>query len=182
MHACSFVCGLKEDVLICTNLLKNIYYKCEVASLSAWKSLCCGLRLNGLNTLKRSQSTGILVFWAWLSCSVLAIQITSNMLKHLESLKMCLKMKMQDARQLERTETAWNCRCADGKKRRKKPPLTGRLSAEKTSSEAVCADGRRRRRRLYWLMAISAQERVLCVTLNSSSGIGCVNFSASESQ
>lgn len=74
MHTCSFVCGLKEDVLICTNLLKNIYYKCEVASLSTGKSLCCGLRLNGLNALKRSQSTEMLAIWAWLRCGVLVIQ------------------------------------------------------------------------------------------------------------
>lgn len=66
MHACSFDCGLNVDVvdvLICTNLLKNIYYKCEVASLSAGKSLCCGLYLNGRYALKRSQSTETLVFW-----------------------------------------------------------------------------------------------------------------------
>lgn len=46
MHACSFDCGLNVDVvdvLICTNLFKNIYIKREVASLSAGKSWCCGL-------------------------------------------------------------------------------------------------------------------------------------------
>lgn len=130
LHACSFGCGLKDDVLICTNLLKNIYIKCEVASHSAGKTLCWGLWLNGRDALKRSQSTEMPVFWAWLSLSAMVIQITSNALKRQESPKMRLKMKMLGARQLERTGIAWTWRCADGKKRRKKPPWTGRSSVE----------------------------------------------------